>query len=110
MAHTPGRWKRAGTSVLTQDGGLVASVYDGSDYSAEACGERQHKHKTAAANAQLIEAAPDMLEALQGVQKWYGQLPYHVRAAIISASSALPGTIGALAACDAAIAKAEGLA
>lgn len=63
MAHTPGRWKRAGTSVLTQDGGLVASVYDGSDYSAEACGERQHKHKTAAANAQLIEAAPDMLEA-----------------------------------------------
>jgi len=64
MAHTPGRWKRAGTSVLTQDGGLIASVYDGRDYSAEVCGERQHKHETSAANAQLIESAPDMLEAL----------------------------------------------
>jgi len=69
MAHTQGRWKRAGTSVVTQDGGLIASVYDGGDYSAEACGERQHKHKTAAANAQLIEAAPDMLEALKKVVK-----------------------------------------
>jgi len=71
MGHTPGRWKRAGTSVLTQDGGLVASVYDGGDYSAEVCGERRNKHVTVAANAQLIAAAPEMLDALKAMTKLY---------------------------------------
>jgi len=74
---------------VTQDGGLVASVYDGGDYSAEACGERQHKHKTAAANAQLIEAAPDMLEALKNLENDDGSIPQRawdmVKAAIAKA-------------------------
>ena len=58
--HTPGPWNVTGLYVRERDGGLVASIID-----------LWHDQKTPKAeknaNARLIAAAPDMLDALQNI-------------------------------------------
>ena len=57
MAHTPGPWSRAGTQVWDKDRGrLVAS-----------CATHLNQLSQDDANARLVEAAPEMLEALKAI-------------------------------------------
>jgi hypothetical protein len=58
--HTPGPWAQVGTDVVT-DNFLIA-----------ACGERNNP--VAKANARMIAAAPELLDALIAMQKAFDQL------------------------------------
>lgn len=70
--HTPGPWHRSGARVESDDGALIAGVYDGSksnDYSRE----------TEIANANLIATSPELLEALEAVTNTYAERMYDER-------------------------------
>lgn len=58
IKHTPGPWTTKELQVYAEDGNgsTLAHVYDPS---------RDHDHSEAEANALLIAAAPDLLEALR---------------------------------------------
>lgn len=64
MPHTPGPWRigdvRANGEVLIHgDRQIVASAIQG------------HREYTAEANARLIAAAPDLLDALEELRRWF---------------------------------------
>jgi hypothetical protein len=62
--HTPGPWTiDSETSELEGGGYVLGLVYGGEDYPCEA--ETPEQLKTCQANARLIAAAPDILEALK---------------------------------------------
>lgn len=60
--YTPGPWVVNGSRVESQDGALVAGVYDGS---LSDCSHSEIEH----ANAALIAAAPALLAALEYVMR-----------------------------------------
>lgn len=97
MAHTPGPWENhkwnSEEHQISAKGGTIALV--------------SHDHSLvpedeADANARLIAAAPDLLEACHNAIE-----AYHILA-ITDISLRLPGFEDCLAALNAAIAKAEG--
>ena len=57
--HTPGPWVAKGPSVETEDGGLIAAVLDPTERGTTV------PDPYVVANAHLIAAAPDLLEALK---------------------------------------------
>lgn len=83
--YTPGPWftHRSGFSTVYVeariDGGLLQEV--------AACGPTEKAAEQQDANARLIAAAPDLLEALQDAALWVdGDLKSKVRAAIAKAT------------------------
>lgn len=62
MKHTPGIWKVSGESVVASNGDYCIAVVE-SDGGYEAPLEQRE------ANARLIAAAPELLEALEEVSK-----------------------------------------
>ena len=78
MKHTPGPWTIGGELISKQGTAIeIASVWRNThpDRSADA-----PDPDTADANARLIAAAPELLEALELVSKWfqdYGSAPLH---------------------------------
>lgn len=89
--HTRGPWKigENDSEVISHDGALVAAVY------ADATSSRR-------ANAHIIAASLDMLEALKEAQQWLS--------GIVDGNDILDADRECLERIDAAIAKAEGRA
>jgi hypothetical protein len=88
-AHTPGPWHRAdSTQVIGACGSHVADCAHAKDEGPTA--------GIACANAALIAAAPDLLDALREMTDWYAQ------------TCASPSEDSLLAEARAIIAKAEG--
>lgn len=96
--HAPGPWEVADDLDIVSTGPKAINV--------ATCGTSiQRFYKTAVANARLIAAAPELLEACKGIESTYvyldsmtaGTEPQHTN------------TIKALAVIQAAIAKAEGV-
>ena len=59
--HTPGPWKFSNDLILDQDNNIVADILHNTE---NRCVEKIRYDKY------LISAAPDLLEALQGVMLW----------------------------------------
>jgi len=57
---TPGPWKQTGTNVRTKDGGLICTVANHWADTTTPLAEKE-------ANARLISAAPELLEALEWI-------------------------------------------
>lgn len=63
--HTPGPWRIHGvtkTTILNEEG---KEIYDGANY--------QNNFEEAKANAKLIAAAPELLEALKNLVEYLGE-------------------------------------
>ena len=64
--HTPGPWERRGKSVVVKGAPRRNNAYSGRICNVQGNGEGKTKiNEIANANAQLIAAAPQMLEALE---------------------------------------------
>jgi len=59
--HTPGPWK------VRENGGLMKAVEANKDWLVYACGRDYMGREELEANARLIAAAPELLEALQEI-------------------------------------------
>ena len=72
-AHTPGPWhtKREGFSTVY----VEASLGNGWVQEVAACGPTAAGQDQQEANARLIAAAPDLLEALESVTRTSGRMP-----------------------------------
>ena len=71
--HTSGEWVASGDQVVTIDGNSIADVYGGQTF--DEC----------EANARLIAASPDMLEALDAVVFEATAMPDYVLAMVTAA-------------------------
>lgn len=63
--HTPGPWKLDGN----QYGGEIMGTQDGQDYHIATV----YSHGRALKNAHIVEAASDMLKALQDIVAWHDE-------------------------------------
>lgn len=66
--HTPGPWRFTGFVQTSNFGGNIAAVQADGTVLARVKGGVTENRETAAANARLIAAAPDLLEALKSLQ------------------------------------------
>lgn len=86
MSHTPGPWRVIETNLLPHDGDHVA------DMSNDLMVISSFKLGDPLADANLISAAPDMLEVLQYAVRWHDQLSANdlakMRKAIAKATAA----------------------
>lgn len=65
--HTPGKWE---ASKTINDYAIYSDTNESKDIAAVYQNSRSIPKEEAQANAKLIAAAPDMLEALQAVERW----------------------------------------
>lgn len=71
MKHTPGPWEFSDMSGLTMDDKPYASAHVGANQEIVAIlGDDYEKRDTVLANAQLIAAAPELLEALEEIMPY----------------------------------------
>lgn len=82
MKYTPGPWEFSDMSGLTMDDKPYASAHVGANQEIVAIlGDDYEKRDTVLANAQLIAAAPKLLEALEEMlaemQVWESELGEH---------------------------------
>ena len=68
MSHTPGPWK-----IVRIDGELVGSIYRGKTRICAGIIDDMKLRREAEANAALIAAAPDLLEALEWLLEEFDQ-------------------------------------
>lgn len=88
--HTPGPWRQSltdDTRIIDSSGCEVASV----------AGDYQHDYARMEANARLIAAAPELLEALAGMVDSYELEASPINPALISARAAIAKATGASA-------------
>ena len=87
MAHTPGPWIAVSSGNANNENQHAIQANDGT-WIAETINHRPKWHSQKA-NARLIAAAPDMLEALKNLENDDGSIPQHawkmVKAAIAKA-------------------------
>lgn len=95
--HTPGPWHQADAHGRIATGTCIQA--DGDNYLVASC-TGYYGREGAVANARLMAAAPERLDALKASRQ-------EIRA-LVAAAGAGVYTAGALAAADAAIAKATG--
>ena len=73
--HTPGPWEVV-NNPPNEDGSTATSIYGSDQYVADVycgyAGSKNMPNAEAAANARLIAAAPELLEALDGMIQVYG--------------------------------------
>ena len=96
MPHTPGPWMQHGSTIYSPDNGnvcVVTEIHTGI-IGAPPIGITSEDWKEAMANARLIAAAPELLEACKHVmgnltkadtQTWAYDLAKELRAAILKA-------------------------
>lgn len=82
--HTPGPWEvKSGMScrrVEDTHGGAVTIIYNHQEYNGEACGSITSQNKTddeLQANARIIAAAPELLEACEALLVMMGKQGGH---------------------------------
>jgi hypothetical protein len=66
--HTPGPWEARGKAIVVRGSPRWNNAYNGRICNVQGAGEGDNKiNKAAKANARLIAAAPQMLDALEAV-------------------------------------------
>lgn len=100
--HTPGPWEAAGQHIITQEGGILAFMPDKTEWNSNA--------GVLAANAHLIAAAPELLEALKEVARHAANLEDDLKDADAWDDVEQKGADETHTKARAAIAKAEGRA
>lgn len=74
--HTPGPWEIGDDGPILYEGMLrpVWNIYGGHGLTGRLVGSAEHfpEDEYPNANARLISAAPELLEALRGMVNWYG--------------------------------------
>ena len=71
MRHTPGKWEVIGGTGYQHQIGIGIKFKDGS---IDPIGAAYGSGKAAMANARLIAAAPDLLDALEDAMAWFANL------------------------------------